>query len=378
MQLGLEALANYDRIDMLNRADQHFSEILRHSPQHAAALASLSLVYGNRYLLDDENAAWLKMAASKAQDAVKNNDFLALAHIANAKVLGLQKQFDPALNDIERALALDPNSAMAIVVKIDLMIGLKRLDEALLLAQQASKRFPGERAFAEQLGQIYLANAAYPAAQVAYELSTRIKPDGSAAYLGLSEVFFKQNQIEESLQILQTGIKIKPGTELFLTLGNRLFGRGDYVGAASAFENAVSEAKGNPNNYLAWARLGDTMSWLPGKSDVAKLAYEKARTLLQPRLKNDPYVAILNSRMGIYAAKLGENADALTYIEKSLDLAPNSAEVQFLAGVSFEMIDMRTQALTAIAKAKELGYPVRLIDAESELVGLRRDPKYLR
>jgi serine/threonine-protein kinase len=42
------------------------------------------------------------------------------------------------------------------------------------------------------------------------------------------------------------------------------------------------------------------------------------------------------------------------------------------------MIDMRTQALAAIAKAKEFGYSVKLIEAEPELVALRRDPKFLR
>lgn len=378
MQQGLNALVNFDRVVMLNSAEQHFTEILQHSPQHAAALASQSLVYSNRYLLDDQNTVWLTKAASKAQDALKYNDFLALAHIANAKVLGLQGQFDAAFADVERALALDPNSVLATSVKIDLLTQVQRFDEALLLAQQSSKRFPSERLFADQLGQIYLASAAYQAAQVAYELSIQIKPDGVVAYLGLAQALAKQNQLDESIQALQAGLKVKPGAELYLALGNSLFGRGDYVGAASAYENAVSEAKGNPNDYLAWAKLGDTMTWLPGKSDVAKQAYEKARTLLLPRLKSNPHVAMLNSRMGLYAAKLGENADALIYIEKSLDLAPNSAEVQFLAGVSFEMIDMRTQALAAIAKAKELGYSTKLIDAESELVALRRDPKYLR
>ncbi|MFA9274990.1 MAG: tetratricopeptide repeat protein [Candidatus Aquirickettsiella gammari] len=188
----------------------------------------------------------------------------------------------------------------------------------------------------------------------------------------------RQGRFDESIQALQTGLKIKPGAELYQAFGDSLFARSDYVGAAVAYENAVAEGNGNQNDYLTWAKLGDTMSWLPGKSDVAKLAYDKARKLLQPRLKSNPHVAILNARMGLYTAKLGENADALIYIQKSLDLAPNSAEVQFAAGVSYEMIDMRTQAMAAITKAKEFGYSVKLIEAEPELVALRRDPKYLR
>jgi serine/threonine-protein kinase len=378
MQQGLDALNNFDRFDMLKRAEQHFSEILRHSPQHAAAAASLSLVYSYRYLNDDKNSIWLNVAANKAQDALKYNDFLALSHIANAKVLGLQEQFEPAFADVERALTLDPNSALALSVKIELLTHARRLDEALTLAQKTSKRFPAERVFADQSGKIYMLKEAYQAAEVAYGLSIQIKRDGAAAYIGLSNALLSQDRFDESIQVLQTGLKMKQGAELYRAFGNSLFSRSDYVGAAVAYENAVAEDKGNPSDYLTWAKLGDTMSWLPGKSDVAKLAYDKARTLLQARLKNNPHVAILNARMGLYAAKLGENADALIYIQKSLDLAPNSAEVQFAAGVSYEMIDMRTQALAAIAKAKEFGYSVKLIEAEPELVALRRDPKYLR
>ncbi|MBC3872349.1 serine/threonine-protein kinase [Undibacterium flavidum] len=378
MQLGLEALSNFDRFEMLNRAEQHFAEILRHSPQHAAASASLSLVYSQRYLHDEKNNAWLMKAISYAKDAVKFNDFLALSHIANAKVLGLQEQFESAFVDVDRALALDPNSAQALSVKIELLIQARRFEEALTLAQQGAKRFPSERIFADQSGQIYMLTEAYRAAEVAYGLSLQMKRDGTTAYVGLSNAILKQNRLEDSVQVLQDGLKIKPGAELYVALGNSLAGRGDYVGAAGAYENAVAEANGNPNDYLAWAKLGEMMSWLPGKVDVAKLAYDKARMLLQPRLRSNPHVAILNARMGLYSAKLGDNAEALIYVEKSLDLAPNSAEIQFLAGVSYEMIDMRMQALAAIAKAREFGYSTKLIEAEPELVGLRRDPKYLR
>ena len=378
MQQGLEAFSNFDRFDMLNRAEQHFLKILEYSPQHAAAAASLSMVYSYRYLQDEENLYWLEKAQSLAQNALKFNDFLALSHVANARVLGLKDQFDAAFAEVERAIALDPNGILALGVKSELLIRAQRADEALSFLKQAIQRFPSERLFADLMGQIYLLKGDYKAAEVTYGLSLQIKADGSAAYLGLADALMMQNRVEESLQTLRAGIKLKPGAELHKALGNSLFSRGDYVGAASAFESAVTAGKGNPDDYLAWAKLGDTMSWLPGKSDVAKTAYSRARNLLQPRMKNNPDDADLLSRMGLYTAKLGENAEAFMYIQKSLELAPNSAEVQFRAGVSLEMIDMRAPALVAIARAKELGYSVKSIESEPELVSLRRDPKYLR
>lgn len=378
MQKGMEALTFFDRFDMLDRAERHFSIVAENSPRHAAAAAGLSLVYSYRYLNEDMAGNWLQKSALKAKEAIAFNDFLALSHIANAKVLGLQEQFSPAFSDIDRALALDPNNVLALTVKLELLIGARRLEEALQMAKQLVKQFPSERMFAIQLGQIYVLQSDYKAAEVAYGLSLQIKQDNPAGYLGLSQIFMRQQRLDESVQLLQTGIRKNPGAELYRALGHSLFSQGDYVGAASAYENAVASTHGNPSDYVAWAKLAEAVSWLPGKADVVKNAYEKARRLLQIRVKDNPNNPDLLSLMGLYSAKLGDNAEALIHIQKSLELAPDKAEIQFRGGVSFEMIDMRTQALAAIAKAKALSYPAKFIEAEPELVNLRRDPKYLR
>ncbi|MBR7799558.1 serine/threonine-protein kinase [Undibacterium fentianense] len=378
MQLGLDALNNFDRVAMLDRAEQHFQRIIDRSPNHAAAIASLSLVHSQRYLTDRQNTVWLQKAESEAKQAVDSNDFLALSHVAMAKVYELQDQFQDAFADIERALALDPNSVLAISAQIEVLIRAGRLDEALTKVKLVQKNHPSERIFADQMAKIYLAQNDFKAAEIAYRLSLQIKPDASASYIGLAQTLLALNRAEDSIQELQTGIKIRPGAELFSALGNTLFTRGDYVGAANAFESAVSEDKGNPKDFQAWARLAESLSWLPGKADIAKSAYAKARNLLQGRLQITPHDANLISLMGLYTAKLGENAESLNFVQQALALAPNSAEIQFRAAVSYEMIDMRAQALAAIVKSKEFGYPNKLIEAEPELLALRRDPKYLR
>jgi len=52
--------------------------------------------------------------------------------------------------------------------------------------------------------------------------------------------------------------------------------------------------------------------------------------------------------------------------------------VQFRAAVSYEILGKRNEALSALAKARHLGYSSKLIEAEPELLVLRRDPKYLQ
>jgi serine/threonine protein kinase/predicted Zn-dependent protease len=377
MQSGLQALAYFDQQEMLDQAEQHFERILSRTPEHAAAIASLSLVYSYRYANAGRDLGWLQKAEANAQRALQLNDFLALCHIANAKVFSLRDQFSQALAELERGLALDPNSYLAWYLRIDVLIRSKRLDEALQLASQAAQRFPQERLFPEQLGQVYALQGNLKAALEAYDLSMKLKPDASSAYIGSAQIMVRQNRGDDAVHLLQAGLNLRPGAELSTALANVLFARGDYVGAAAAYESAVTAGKGNPNDDLGWAKLADTLSWLPGRSDAANKAYDKARSLLAVRLTQSPNNVDLLSRMALYAAKLGDSVDSLQRLQKVLNLAPENAEVQFRAAVSYEILGKRNDALSALVRAKKLGYSTKAIEAEPELLALRRDPKYL-
>lgn len=378
MKLGLAALAHVDRADQLELAEKHFTTILAHTPENAAALASLSLLYGFRYQADVQDAGWLNKAAEYAQKSLSLNDFLALSHIANAKVLALRERYSLALSDIDRALALDPNNQFAWQIKIDILIHAQRTEEAQELAQQAVQRFAKDPVFFGQLGQVSELKGDIRTAEEMYGRSIQMRPDGAMAYQAYAQLLVRQNRSDEAVKILQAGISSRPNANLSGYLGEILFGRGDYVGAASAFEGAVSSDKGNSGDYLAWARLANALSWIPGRTEAMRNAYAKAQDLLKLKLNESPQNADFLSRLGLYAAKLGDQSAAQTYAQKALNLAPENPEILYRAGVCFEMMGQREAAVSAINKARQLGFAMKIIEADPELLSLRRDPKYLR
>ena len=152
--------------------------------------------------------------------------------------------------------------------------------------------------------------------------------------------------------------------------------RGDYVAAAAAFESAVSPDKGNPNNSLLWANLADTLLWIPGRKEEAVKAYQKAIVLLEPNLQQAPNDFTLLSRMGLYLARTGDARRATELIENALKLAPKNPSVYFRAGLAHELLGNRKLALDFIIKAKKFGYPAKSIEAEPDLIELRRDASY--
>lgn len=376
LERGLAGLKLFDRPGSLESAGQHFSRILEHSPDNAAAVAGMSLVYSLRYAGDRQDKIWLQKADAGAQQALKLNDQLALSHIASGWVLDHQGRSDLAMQAHERAMRLDPVNFFAWYGKVQVLRHARRHAQALKSLALAMPRFPQERVFTDELGSVYYEQADYANAEQAFRRSIALQPDAVVAYANLSATLLSQNRGDEALGVLQQGLQVRASAKLYCNLGNALFLRGDYVGAAQAFENAVSPTRGSPGEYLNWANLADTLLWIPGREEQARLAYERARRLLAPLLERAPNDVLLVSRMGLYSARAGEKAEALALMARAVALAPGAADVLFRAGLAYELLGYRSMALEAITKARRAGYPAKFIEAEPDLAALRRDPAY--
>ncbi len=369
---GIEALKFYDRPGSLDAAEKSFNTILSHSPENAAAVAGLSLVYSERYHSDFQDPIWMQKADASAQQALKLNPQLALTHVALGRVFSIKSERDKALAAFEKALTLEPTNIFAWRDKIYELRSLHRLDEAIQVAQRALEKFPRESLFVDALGLTYVDQKNDAKAEEAFRLSIQVQPDTVLAYTGLSYIFIRQNRTDEALQILQQGLQIRSSEQLHGNLGNILFNKGDYVGAAASFEAAVSPNSGNPKSHLAWANLADTLLWIPGRKTEAQKAYSKAIDLLTPLLERKKDDVTLISRMALYLARVGDNTEAKPLLEHVIAIAPKNANVQFRAGLAYELLGERDSAIAALTAAVELGYPIKFIQAEPDLLALRR------
>ena len=369
---GFESLKMFDRPGSLDTAEKSFNTILSHTPNNAAAVAGLSLVFSYRYNSDSEDPIWLQKADASAQQALQLNAQLALVHVALGSVFSLKAEHDKAFTAFAQALKLEPTNIFAWRGKVYALRSAQRYDEAIQLAQQGLKRFPQERLFADALGGIYVEQNNFIKAEEAFRLSIQLQPDTVNAYAGLYIALDHQNRSDEAMQTLQQGLQIRSSEPLHGNLGTALFNKGDYVGAAASFEAAVSPSKGNPNSHLAWANLADALLWIPGRKAEANKAYGKARDLLTPLLERRKDDATLMSRMGLYSARLGDQTLAEPMLSRVIALAPKSANVHFRAGLAYELLGEREKAVATLTKAVELGYPLRLIQAEPDLLDLRR------
>lgn len=376
MSHGLIALRQFDRDDSLDVAIENFSAILEKQPSHAAAAAGLALAYALRYAGDRSDETWLQRADASSQASITMDDQLALGYAAKSYVRWQQSKFDESLYLANQALKLDPSNIFALNTKSGLLIRTQRYPQAEQTIETARKLHPKERIFIDRLGELRFRMGDYSGAAQAFRQSIQIEPDAVFAYANLSAALIRQGQNDEALKVLQQGLQVRPSGSLYTNLGNVQFNQGDYIGAAKAFEHAVSVSKGNSLAYLRWANLADTLRWIPGREKDSQQAYRKAAALIRPRLERAPGDATLSSRMGLYAAKIGDKVTALQLSQKAVTATPSSPDVRFRAAIVYEIAGQREAALAELASAQQLGYPTKLIGTEPDLLALRSDPRF--
>jgi serine/threonine protein kinase/Tfp pilus assembly protein PilF len=373
---GLHALLDIERDDNLNRAIAYFNEVIIHQPRHAAATAGLALAYSLRYTTDSRDESWLKRADAVAQHALTLDDQLSLAYASQAWVRELQGKVDDALVLNERSLTLDPRNAFALGSKANIFLHQHRYAEAEKIINIAVGAYPNERWFTDLLGTLRFAEGNIIAAEQAFRRSILLDPASAVSYANLNAALLYQHRDDEALHVLQQGLQIKPDSRLYGNLGAALFARGDMANAAHAFEQAISTGKGSPNYYLDWANLADALRWLPGREEDARQAYRHAIDLLQPFLQREPGNPMLNSRLALYAGKIGAQHMSRQALAAALAGKSIGADIHFRAGITWELLGERQRALDELLLSKSSGYPVSLIDSEPDLLSLRRDLRY--
>lgn len=375
LQSAEQALRTPDNAAGIAAAVTTFEAALTRDPDQARAAAALAIAYCLRNAGNERDRAWLARAAASAQLALRLDDSLALAHAAQAWVLELRGELEPARAAYERALAIDPTEFHALGGLAQLLMRERQDVQALALLERALKAWPDEATFLGAQGAIHFRRGDLAQAEAAFRRTTLLRPTSAVAWANLGAVLTREGRHEEALAVLRQGLAVRPDARLYANLGTSLFALGRYVDAAEALEQAVSADKGSPNDYRNWANLADALRMVPGRQQDAHQAGLRALDLLRPELAARPDATAL-SRAGLYAARLGRSTEAAGWMKAALAQAPHDPDALLRATLAAEVSGDRATALARAAAALAAGLPARLIDEEPELQALRRDRRY--
>ena len=225
------------------------------------------------------NATLVESDAQRGLAAVMTNNLDAYRYYSLALEQAQMFQFHESISLFEKALALDPQFALAharigYVYAVRMGEGEKampHLEKALALSDRLSEK---DRLFITA----WEATATHDSAraiEIYRDLLARY-PMETEAYQRLGWVLQTQNRNEEALQVIQRGLLADPDwKDLHNALGTVSMRLGRNEEARTAFQRYIQLAPNDPN---AWDSLAELEQWV-GQYAEAEAAYQRALAL---------------------------------------------------------------------------------------------------
>jgi len=212
---ALEAVVYVRRMNIESNVMAHklSEEALTLDPDYAMVYTVLASAHMMDVWLgySKSRAKSLKTAAELLQKSIDLEDTLDLPHALLGFLYNMRRQYDKAIEEGERAIELNPNSADAYAW---LSLSLRhsgRLDDALTSIKKALRLSPFPPSmYVLYLGHIYRDSGMYAEAISAYEKVVARQPANLFAYVGLTSSYSLSGREKEAQTAASEVLKINP------------------------------------------------------------------------------------------------------------------------------------------------------------------------
>jgi tetratricopeptide (TPR) repeat protein len=267
----------------------------------------------------------LEQAFAMAQRAITLDNSLPVAHGLLSMVYAQKQQYDQALAEGERTIALDPNSADSYAQQAEVLNYAGRPEEALRSVEQAMRLNPRYPAwYLIESGWAYRLTGQYEEAIAALKTLLLRNPNFLAAYLHLFDCYLAQwafqlspdpQTLEQAFEAAQRTIALNNSASwTHAILGYAYLWQKQYEQAHAELERAIAL---DPNFAASYALQAQVFSYA-GRPEEASRLVEQA-TRLGPVPGYDWHFYNLGS--AYYLA--GRTEEAIAPLKKFLTLYPN-------------------------------------------------------
>jgi TolB-like protein/Tfp pilus assembly protein PilF len=352
---GVEYYWRYTK-ETTAQARQMFEKAIALDPQYVEAYAWLGRTYYLESLFRwSTDPQTLEHAFELAQKALALDDSLSFAHSVLSLVYVQKQQYDQALAEGERGIALDPSNADSYVMQAHVLNSTGRPEEALKRVEQAMRLNPHyPPLYLFQLGWAYRLAGRYAEAVAKMKEVISRNPNNPPAYNSLAWNYWWQwvsqqspdaQTLEEALAAVQRALALNDSFHWsHIFLGYISLYQQQYEQALAEMERAVALA---PTVAESYAALAEVLSCVGRTKDALEAAAQALRLKSSGGVAVDEHLA----SVGTAYAVAGRYAEAQAPLQRYLSHYPNILYIHLMLAVVYSELG---QAAEARAEAAEV------------------------
>ena len=351
-----------------------FQDAVAHDAQYALAYAGLCEAFVAKREATRDNR-FLDSARQNCDASLKLNPNSTQAHVMLGAIYRRSNRLGDAVKEYRRALALDPSNADAYTRLANVTAAAGNQEEAEALHKKAISLRPGDWAPYYSLGAFYWARARYSEALEYSRRALQLAPDNIQVLNNLGAVYIRLNRLDEAVDSLKHSLETRSTAFASSNLGYLYYLQGNFKAALPLWEKT---AQASPRDARLAGNLADVYR-LTGDIQKAQQTYKRAIQLAERDLATDGGAgpsARMRASLAKFYAYSGNSPKAESEIERALAQAPQEVEVLFASVEVLEAVGKRKDALDALGKALQAGFPLDDVTRDPDLARLRNDTRY--
>jgi tetratricopeptide (TPR) repeat protein len=294
-------------------------------------------------------------------------------HLALGGLYGASGKLENALDEYERALAVNPNLPDAYIGLAKTYIAMHRNDDAEANLRRAIDVDVSYWASFNELGKFLFSQGRFLEAAEFFQMFVNRADDDAQALNNLGGAYYFAGDFKRAAAAWDDSLVVKPTRSAYSNTGSMYFYLGDFEQAADRYAKAVNLA---PNDYRLWGNLADAYYFMDGKSQVSDVAYKRAVEFGEKQLEIDARNTSAMSDVALFYSRLGQHDKALEMDAESRRQAPDDMYVYYNSALIYAQFEQTDEALTMLERAVELEYQKELLPLDPAFEALRDEQRF--
>ena len=325
-------------------AREQIESSLKLAPKNTRAL----MLQGNQKLLEGD----IRGAGIVFKEITKLDPDFAPAYVRLGLVYNLTKRPEAGLENLQKALELDPQQTDALTLIVGTYVREQKYDKAFQICKKQKEKAGGKTSHLALIqyleGTISLARRDPKKAQHHFEMAIKTDPNIIAAYVALGKIHIMEKNIDQAISQYEAILKKNPEyLAAYMALGTiydqqndnekaeayyrkALEIKSDFAPAANNLAWNLAEKGGNIDEALGFAQTAkeqipdnaavmDTLGWIY----YLKGSYLNAIAEFQDSLSQNPDNPVINLHLGLAYYKNKQPHKAKEFLDKALNMNQN-------------------------------------------------------